>query len=152
MTTTTDTTTIVKEITIDAPAANVFAALTDPAQLPQWWGEAGKYRVDRMESDRRPGGRWGSYGTSADGSTFSVEGVYRIFEPPTLVEMTWKHDWEADAQETVVRYELRESGASTHLRVVHSGFVTQGSRDSHSGGWDQVLGWMVAYVTRTPRE
>lgn len=32
---------IVKENTIDAPAENVFAALTEPDQLTQWWGGDG---------------------------------------------------------------------------------------------------------------
>lgn len=151
MTTTADTTTIVKEITINAPAAKVFAALTDPAQLPQWWGEEGKYRVDRMESDLRPGGKWGSYGTSADGSTFSVEGVYRVVDAPHLIEMTWKHDWEEDAEETIVRYELHEERGTTQLRVTHAGFTHKESRDSHSMGWDQVLGWMAGFVEGTRR-
>lgn len=140
--------TIVKEITIKAPAAKIFAALTDPQQLPQWWGEEGKYRVDRMESDLRPGGKWGSYGTSPDGSTFSVEGVYRIVEPPTLLELTWKHDWEELPHETLVRYELTESSGATHLRVTHSGFTTAESRNNHDAGWNQVLSWLDAYVTK----
>ena len=151
MTTTADTTTIVKDIDINAPAAKVFAALTDPNQLPQWWGEEGKYRVDRMESDLRPGGRWGSYGTSADGSTFSVEGMYRVVDAPHRLEMTWKHDWGENPEETVVRYELTEANGTTHLRVTHSGFTSQESRDNHSAGWDQVLRWMIAYATGTPR-
>jgi uncharacterized protein YndB with AHSA1/START domain len=146
MTTTADATTIVKEITIDARAAKVFAALTDPAQLPQWWGEEGKYKVDRMESDLRPGGKWGAYGTSSDGSAFSVEGVYRIVDAPHLVEMTWKHDWEESAEETVVRYDLTETNGTTLLRVTHSGFVSPKSRDEHAKGWEQVLAWLAAFI------
>ena len=151
MSTSAATSTIVKEITIHAPAAKVFAALTDPAQLPQWWGEAGRYQVDRMTSDLRVGGHWRSEGTSADGSTFSVEGIYRVVDPPHVVEMTWKHDWEEDAEETVVRYDLAEREGSTHLRVTHSGFTNASSREAHAGGWDQVLSWMSAYVTNAAR-
>ena len=84
MTTLADST-IVKEIDINAPAAKVFAALTDPKQLPQWWGEEGKYHVDTMESDLRVGGRWRSAGSSVNGSTFSVEGVYRAIDAPSLI-------------------------------------------------------------------
>ncbi len=151
MSTTADTSTIVKEITIHAPAAKVFAALTDPAQLPQWWGAEGAYHVDRMISDLRVGGRWRSEGISADGGTFSVEGIYRVVEPPHALEMTWTHDWEEHADETVVRYDLAERDGSTHLRVTHSGFTNAASREAHSSGWDQVLPWMVAYVTNAQR-
>jgi len=148
MTTTASDTTIVKEITINVPAENIFAAITDPKQLPQWWGEPGKYQVTAMESDLRVGGRWKTTGTSADGTTFAVEGVYRLVDRPRLLEMTWNYDWEQGAAETVVRYELTETNGVTHLRVEHSGFGTKESRDNHNDGWDQVLSWMTAYVTK----
>jgi uncharacterized protein YndB with AHSA1/START domain len=136
--------TIVKEIRIDAPLKKVFAALTDPQQLPQWWGDG----VDRWESDLRAGGRWVSYGTFADGSNFSVGGVYRIVQPPTLVEMTCTH-WGVNAPQTIFRYELTESDGKTHLRLTHSGFVSEQFRDDHSNGWNQNLARMIAFVTGT---
>jgi uncharacterized protein YndB with AHSA1/START domain len=136
--------TIVKEITINAPADKVFAALTDPQQLPQWWGDG----VNRWESDLRPGGRWASYGAFADGSNFVVKGVHRVLLSPTLAEMSVEH-WGTDA-ETVVRHDLTERENKTHLRVTHSGFADQQFRDAHSHGWDQTLSRLVMFVTGTP--
>lgn len=141
--------TIVQEITIDAPAAKIFAALTEPDQLTQWWGEDEQYHTEHMEVDLRVGGSWRTTGTSADGSSFSVEGEYRIVQPPHLLGFTWRYDWAgADATETVVRYELIEQNGSTLVRVRHSGFADVESRDEHNRGWVQVLGWLNAYVTR----
>jgi uncharacterized protein YndB with AHSA1/START domain len=140
--------TIVKEITIDAPAEKIFAALTDPDQLMQWWGSDDSYRTARMEADLRLGGRWRTTGTDASGKTFAVEGEYRIVQPPHLLEFTWRHDWDgADGTETVVRYDLIPQNGSTLVRVTHSGFESAQSRDDHGRGWVQVLGWLKTYVT-----
>jgi hypothetical protein len=49
---------IVQEITIKAPAARVFEALTDPTQRMKWWGQEGRFETTNAESDLRLGGRW----------------------------------------------------------------------------------------------
>lgn len=141
--------TIVREITIDAPASKIYAALTDPDQLTQWRGSDDQYRTATMEADVRVGGHWRTTGKDAGGGDFAVEGEYKIVQPPHLLEFTWRHDWEgADNSETVVRYELIEENGGTLVRVTHSGFQSEASRDDHGRGWVQVLNWLKAYVTR----
>jgi len=85
MTTTDSSTTIVREITIDAPAAKIFAALTDPDQLVQWWGDDEIYRCTNMERDLRVGGKWRTTGRDAQGKSFAVEGLYRVIDPPRVL-------------------------------------------------------------------
>src|SRR5262245_23076302 len=81
---------IVQEITIDAPAARVFAAFTNPSERVLWWNaDDGRFRTTHMESDLRPGGRWEMRGTRGDGSPFTVKGEYRAVEPPHMLEFTW---------------------------------------------------------------
>jgi uncharacterized protein YndB with AHSA1/START domain len=142
-------TTIVESITIDAPAVKVFAALTDPDQLVQWWGSADLYRTTEMRADLRPGGAWSVDGIGRDGP-FTVGGVYTRVEPPRLLEFTWAHNWGApDARlETLVRYELTESGGATQLTVTHSGFADADDAANHAKGWKRVLNWLSAYLTR----
>ena len=48
------------EVQIAAPRERVFRALTDPAQLMQWWGQKGMYHHTRWTADLRPGGAWRS--------------------------------------------------------------------------------------------
>ncbi|MDQ2857341.1 MAG: SRPBCC domain-containing protein [Candidatus Eremiobacteraeota bacterium] len=141
---------IVETIAIEAPIAAVFAALTVPEQLVQWWGNDDSYRVAAMEADVRPGGAWKTTGKSGDGSSFSVAGTYRTVDPPRLVEFTWRHDWAdgSDAPETLVRYELIERAGITDLTVTHSGFTTVEDREDHARGWKVVLGWVREFVTR----
>jgi uncharacterized protein YndB with AHSA1/START domain len=141
---------IVETIAIEAPIAAVFAALTVPEQLVQWWGAEGSYHVTEMEADLRPGGAWKTTGAVPGGGTFSVSGTYRAVEPPRLVEFTWRHDWAeaADAPETLVRYELTERDGVTNLTVTHSGFTDPADRDDHARGWKTVLGWVRGFATK----
>ena len=140
-------TTIVREITINAPAAKVFAALTEPEQLVQWWGDESTYRLEKMECDLRVGGTWRTTGRMVDGNAFAVEGAYRTIEPPRVLEYSWRYDWgPADQPETIVRFDLEEHDGATRVRVTHSGFVDPESKANHDRGWVTVLGWLHDYL------
>jgi uncharacterized protein YndB with AHSA1/START domain len=54
--------TIEAEIFVAAPPERVFQALTDPSQMPRWWGQEGMYRITECKTDLRPGGKWSSVG------------------------------------------------------------------------------------------
>ena len=56
------------EIHIDAPPDRVFSAITDPRQVPRWWGQQGMYQITNWHGDLRPGGKWRSEGAGADGT------------------------------------------------------------------------------------
>jgi uncharacterized protein YndB with AHSA1/START domain len=135
--------TIVQEITIRAPAARVFAALTDPQQRMQWWGAEGLYRATHMESDLRPGGKWSTRGTGF-GKSFRVHGEYREIDAPRTLAFTWIPDWQPDASESLVRFDLTEKDGVTTVRLTHSG-LTPEARQAHRG-WPQVLGWLKAWL------
>ena len=137
--------TIVKEITIRAPAERIFEALTDPQQRLKWWGAEGQYRGTHMESDLRPGGKWLTRGIGRGGKAFNVSGEYREIERPRLLVFTWLPDWDADAQESLVRFDLEERNGVTTVRLTHCGLTTESAR-AHHQGWPQVLGWLQAYA------
>lgn len=139
---------IVSEIEIEASPEIVFAALTDPKQLSQWWGDEKTYRADRWSVDARKGGKWKSEGKSVAGQTFSVEGEYLEMDPPRVLAYTWKPSW-MEVVPTVVRFELTATARGTHLRVTHSGFGDNNTaRDNHAQGWPGVLNWLRVYVER----
>ncbi len=140
---------VVETIAIEAPIEAVFAALTVPEQLVQWWGSEDTYHVTAMEADLRPGGAWKTTGTGRDGKSFSVSGTYRAVNAPRLVEFTWRYDWSAaSAPETLVRYDLSEGDGVTNLTVTHSGFTDVADRDDHVRGWKTVLGWVRGFVAK----
>lgn len=135
---------IVQEITIEAVAERVFDALVDPTQRVKWWGREGRFQATSAQSDLRVGGHWMMSGTGM-GRPFKVEGVYRIVERPRVVAFTWNPSWDEHATETLVRFDLSERNGMTTVRLTHSGFAAQGSRDAHQG-WPQILAWLKAYT------
>jgi uncharacterized protein YndB with AHSA1/START domain len=140
--------TIIKEITITAPADRIFEVLTNPGQRLKWWGAEGQYRGTHMESDLRPGGKWMTRGIGRGGKSFTVRGEYRKIERPRLLVFTWLPDWEENATESLVRFDLDEKDGATTVRLTHSGLTSESSRDHHRG-WPQVLTWLRAYVEET---
>jgi uncharacterized protein YndB with AHSA1/START domain len=136
--------TIVQEIAIKGSAERIFQALTDAGQRVKWWGSEGRFQTTYMESDLRPGGRWMMRGIGMGGKPFNVSGEYRRIEPPRLLVFTWLPDWQEDAIETIVRFDLEEKNGITTV-LTHSGLTTESSRASHKG-WPQVLALLQAYV------
>jgi uncharacterized protein YndB with AHSA1/START domain len=158
-----DQDTVVAEIFIAAPPARVFQAISDPTQLPKWWGQDGMYHVTKSIMDVRPGGRWRSEGVGADGKTFWVEGEYLEVDPPRLLVHTWNSSYGNPVQ-TVVRWELesqsvhglhpggpKKAGTGTLVRVRHSGFAGDVEDvTNHGEGWKRVLGWLNEFVEKNP--
>src|SRR5260370_24388224 len=137
--------TIVKEITIKAPAERIFEALTNPQQRLKWWGAEGVSRGTDRESDLRPGGKWLTRGISGEGRALSVGGEYRVIDRPRLLVCTWLPDWDDSGLESLVSFDLNERDGVTTVRLTHSGLVTESSRTRHKG-WPQVLAWLKAYA------
>lgn len=79
------------ERVFDAPRGRVFAAMTDPELIPEWWGPRGVTTVvDQM--DVRPGGSWRFVIHNSDGSQTAFRGTYREITAPELIVQTF--EWE----------------------------------------------------------
>jgi uncharacterized protein YndB with AHSA1/START domain len=135
---------IIQEITIQAPAERIFQALTEPSQLMKWWGEEGRFQTTHMECDLRPGGKWTMGGTGMGGKPFTVRGEYRDIVRPRLLVFTWLPDWQEDATESLVRFDLEEKNGLTRVRLTHSN-LSESGRVNHRG-WPQILTWLQAYA------
>jgi uncharacterized protein YndB with AHSA1/START domain len=157
---------VIAEIFIAAPLERVFQAISDPNQIPKWWGRSDLYNLTKSTADFRPGGKWRSEGVGADGKPFYVEGEYLEVDPPRLVVHTWVGSYDGPhAQKTVVRWELepqgvhglhpsgpKKSGTGTRVRVTQEGFAGNlPSATSHGEGWKRVLGWLQEYVEENPQ-
>ncbi len=136
---------IIEEIAIKAPAERIFDALTDPAARVKWWGLKGRFETTDMESDLRSGGRWTMRGIGIGGKPFKVTGIYRMIERPRALAFTWLPDWDEEATETLVRFDLNEHAGVTTVRLTHSGFASAGSRVRHQS-WPQILSWLQGYA------
>ena len=79
------------ERVLDAPRDHVFAAFTDPALIPEWWGPHGTTTVVE-EMDLKPGGHWRFAIRNSDGSETAFRGTFREITPPERVVQTF--EWE----------------------------------------------------------
>jgi uncharacterized protein YndB with AHSA1/START domain len=79
------------------------------------------------------------------GKPFTIRGEYRSIDRPRLLECTWLADWHEHEQPTLVRFDLEETGGATLVRLTHSGFSSQTSRDGYQG-WPWLLTLLRTYV------
>jgi uncharacterized protein YndB with AHSA1/START domain len=143
---------------IAVPPERLFRALTNPAELAEWWGAEGVYRTERWEVDLRPGGKWISYIAAPEGAEMSdprtpepqvVRGEYITVDPPRVLEFTWSPSWDGFAV-TTVRYDIEPTATGSRLKVVHSGFTGRPEMaTAHGEGWVRVLSWAAAYLAKT---
>lgn len=135
--------TVVQEITIRGSAERIFTALTDPRQLATWWGVEGRFQARQAECDVRPGGKWRMSVEAPIGSgRFTVvSGEYVTIDRPHLLVYTWLRE---NFPESVVRWDLEESGGETRVRLTHSGLTPEAAR-VHTG-WPMILSMLKAYV------
>ncbi len=115
------------------PVQRVWAALTEPAELAGWWGDA--------EIDLVVGGafvlRWRN--TAADGSTATMRATITQLEPPRLLET-------AGSPHGVLRWELTPDGDSTVLDFSSTTELPEQYRTMVLAGWhwhlDALAPWL----------
>jgi uncharacterized protein YndB with AHSA1/START domain len=120
---------IQQSVTVEAPPAEVFAALTEAAILPRRFPSS-------AESDARPGGayRYDFEFPNEPEKTHSLRGHYIDIEAGRRLS----YDWHTPgAGETEVAFTLEPRGAGTVVTLVHSGFSAESeeSRSLHDAGW-----------------
>jgi uncharacterized protein YndB with AHSA1/START domain len=127
---------ITRSIDIAAPPHRVWAALTQPELITQWFGDGASF-------DLRPGGRgvlsWKDYGDFG----MLVEDV----DEPHSVAYRWTKDPGVAAaadNSTLVRFTLTPTTEGTRLTVEESGFEIYGddAQAQYTGnieGWDLEL-------------
>jgi uncharacterized protein YndB with AHSA1/START domain len=114
----------------DAPRERVFAVMTDPALISEWWGPRGTTTtVDQM--DVRPGGAWRYVVRDQDGSETAFRGTYREIVAPERIVQTF--EWEGlPGHVSVDTAVLEDLGERTRL-VTTSLFHTTEERDGMLG-------------------
>jgi uncharacterized protein YndB with AHSA1/START domain len=131
-------------VRIDAPAATVFAMLTEPNLLTEWMAR-------EAEVDRRPGGtfRW-----VYENGDVVLGQIVEIDAPRRLV---MDYGWEEPASRgippgsTKVEITLEEVDGATVLRLVHLGLPAE-QVDSHWGGWEFFLARLATHLEGQPQK
>ena len=142
---------IVEQIDIAAPAARVFAALTDPTQLLAWWGDRISFPSTHWEIDPRVGGKWLSRWRGPDGASFALGGEILELDPPRLLAYSWWDERYPNLPLTMVRYELLATATGTRLTMTHSGFDgVRADFAEYNGGWSTVVAKLRRHVEAGP--
>lgn len=121
---------ILIEQTVPFPREMVWQALTDPEQLGAWL----------MPNDFQPvvGRRFSFRTQPGPGFDGIVHCTVKALEPPARLVWTWQ----GGGIDTIVSFELRETGQGTNLRLRHSGFAGLSNilpRLVLGGGWKSLL-------------
>ena len=121
--------------TINASPRAVFDAWTTKFDL--WFAQTGA-----MEMVPEPGRPYFFYNKEEWGR-HPHYGRFLEVKQDELIEMTWMTgngtDVGTQGAETVLRIELEAQGEATHVRLTHSGFVSEKSRDGHQENWPIAL-------------
>jgi uncharacterized protein YndB with AHSA1/START domain len=109
------------ERVFDGPRELVFATMTDPKFIPEWWGPRGTTAtVDQM--DVRAGGSWRFVIDNGDGTETAFRGTYREVTPPERMVQTF--EWEGMpghiSVETAVFEDLGDRTKITTTSVFHT--------------------------------
>lgn len=109
-----DRSTIRFERRLPFPVEAVWAALTEPDQLNQW------FSAGTIEP------RQGGAVDLAGPKQVPVTGTVLVWDPPHVLEMDW---WQRNVGTTTVRYELAPDGeGGTLLTLVHDGLDSRDAR------------------------
>lgn len=104
------------------PIEKVWAALTVPERIADWFAEA---KVDRMEA----GGTIELYFTGADYRSLARIETY---DPPRTIAWSWS---EMDGSKaSFVRFDLEPDGAGTRLTLTHTGLAVEDAKGV-APGW-----------------
>lgn len=142
MPSTATTRTFERSLDIAAPADAVWSALTDAQELERWFP---------VSSDVKPG--VGGSILLSWGSPWDGRAPIQIWEPSRHLRIGWPWGGKpGEPSPLAVDYYLESHGASTRLRLVHSGFA-QGpdwdmEYDGVSSGWTFELRSLKHYLER----
>jgi uncharacterized protein YndB with AHSA1/START domain len=120
---------------IKASPAKVWAAITRPDQMIQWWGpDAGP--TLRADVDVRPGGRFSVVFRLLNGDQHNPTGIYQEVIPERKLVFTWDLPGE---RESLVTFLLKPILGGTELTLLHEHLPDEAERDSHEQGWSGLL-------------
>ncbi len=124
-------------IIINAPAVNVWQAITDPVIVKQWFFGTNVESSWQMGEPIVFRGEW-------NGQTYEDKGLIKRIEPNKLLEYTHfsSRTEKADEAENyeIVRFELDEMNGQTTVHIHEENLATVEARDKSIEIWKTVLG------------
>lgn len=122
---------------INAPPARVWAAITRPDLMLQWWGpDAGP--TLSVVADVRPGGRFSVVFRLLSGEEHNPTGIYQEVVPEERLAFTWDLPGTPEPP-SLVTFRLESFEGGTLLTLSHARLPDEAARASHEKGWNGLL-------------
>lgn len=129
---------------IKATPARVWAAITQPELMMQWWGpDAGP--TLNVVADVRPGGRFSVVFRLLNGDEHNPTGIYQEVIPETLLAFTWDLPGTSDPK-SLVTFRLEPFDEGTVLTLTHQHLPDEETRASHESGWNGLLDKLPVFL------
>ena len=131
---------------LPASPGRVFRALTEPADIAQWWGPQ-LFTTPAIELDLRVGGGYRFTMQPPDGDRFHLSGEFVEISRPSRLAYTFRWDEPTpDDRETVVTLTAGAVEEGTELTLRQTGFATAERVELHRGGWTDSLDKLSALL------
>ena len=129
---------------IKAPPAKVWAAITQPEQMMQWWDpDAGP--TLSVVADVRPGGRFSVVFRLLNGDEHNPTGIYQEVVPEKRLAFTWDLPGKLE-RESLVTFRLEPFDGGTELTLTHEYLPDESARKSHEDGWSGLLNKLPVFL------
>lgn len=122
---------------IKASPARIWAAITQPDQMIQWWGPDAGPTLSAV-ADVRPGGRFSVVFRLLNGDEHNPTGIYQEVIPERKLTFTWDLPGSQEP-ESLVTFLLEPIDGGTELTLLHEHLPNEAERESHEQGWSGLL-------------
>jgi uncharacterized protein YndB with AHSA1/START domain len=130
-----------RETHVAAPAATVFAFLTDPEKILSWIGA-------EATTETHPGGLYLVKGIGGDPAR-AARGAFREVVP--VHRLAYSFGWEGREEippgSSLIEIDLIEQDGGTLIRLTHSGLPNAAECAKHGKGWAHYLGRLAIAAT-----
>jgi uncharacterized protein YndB with AHSA1/START domain len=126
--------------TYAAPRERVFAAWTNP-EIAARFLSTGETKATDIRMDVKTGGTFTITMNTPESGAFVARGTYQEVIVPERLVMTWRwqEDDPAEEHESLLTLEFNERDGGTELVLTHAKLASLESRDSHEGGWTDII-------------
>jgi uncharacterized protein YndB with AHSA1/START domain len=129
---------------IKAPPAKVWAAITQPDLMMQWWSpDAGP--TLSVVADVRPGGRFSVVFRLLDGSEHNPTGYYQEVVPGKKLAFTWEFAGRSEP-DSLVTFRLEPFDGGVELTLTHEQLPDEAASRSHESGWNGLLDKLPVFL------
>jgi len=131
---------IVVEQTFNAPVPKVWQAITNKAQMKEWYFDLKEFKAEPGFEFQFEGG--------PDDRSYAHLGKIKEVNPEKKLTYSWRYDGYEGI--SFVTFELFQEGNKTRLRLTHEGLDTFPSsnkdfaRENFEAGWADIIGRSLA--------